>query len=662
MHYGGRLVEEKTRLRKIDYAKMAHRECWLRHPVFGDPSFDNFTKLGETVHRSEPPFEWAVNGSIFSDPKTGYWYYYAAQYPYDYSTPNDNIFHFIIYRSKDKGITWENLGKGFEDFSCPFPGLEEVLMGHPDVILTYDEESDKYWLTYDWVTGVFRWDGNGKRYLEECPDHGVAMAWADRPEGPFHKLNTYVHNNRYESAHLGRFNRGYASSTIKRKNDWICFILQDSGPYYGWALSCRTAKTPDGEWSKPRVILSPDRQEYYPELLEFCFCMNFDGTVYAPATSVAGNRNYQVIFAADLEYAEYPSAWKMVREGSVWHSRPLKDETYGIWGQTLQGFIEDDKVYTMYVGLDDRKYGTLSMASCPLNKLYTDGFTISGHSGKSISPILAAYDDFRLKMEMEYTGTIEVFLKYNGILGPNKPESNAVTSEDSFVDSLSVELSDRKEYRVLFRDKKGAIQVLHRGTTAGKAVSLEVIWEDGHMELCLNQEKVWESDLASILYGRDCMEDSLCVSPVAICTHELTVLDCSCFKVEGIPQRYHLRYSAIEAVLSAMQHNSWTMEQDERFITQKGYVGKGTQSVKWNFRGDSFKLYAPKGPNLGRAEIWVDGFFYGTADLYAETPLPSEVVYEIEGLPGDSRHCVTMKGFEGQGFAVDILEVSGEPA
>ena len=84
--------------------------------------------------------------------------------------------------------------------------------------------------------------------------------------------------------------------------------------------------------------------------------------------------------------------------------------------------------------------------------------------------------------------------------------------------------------------------------------------------------------------------------------------------------------------------------------------------MKWNFRGDGFKLYEPKGPNLGRAEVWVDGFFYGTADMYAETPLPSEVVYEIKGLPGDSRHCVTMKGFEGQGFAVDILEVSGEPA
>ena len=90
-------------------------------------------------------------------------------------------------------------------------------------------------------------------------------------------------------------------------------------------------------------------------------------------------------------------------------------------------------------------------------------------------------------MEMEYTGTVEVFLKYNGILGPNKPESNAVTSEDSFVDSLSVELSDRKEYRVLFRDKKGAIQVLHRGTTAEKASSLEVVWKERRMVLYLNQ-------------------------------------------------------------------------------------------------------------------------------------------------------------------------------
>lgn len=49
-----------------DYAKTEHMEKWLRHPVLGDPSFDTFERIG-IVHRSEPPYEWAVNGSIFRD-------------------------------------------------------------------------------------------------------------------------------------------------------------------------------------------------------------------------------------------------------------------------------------------------------------------------------------------------------------------------------------------------------------------------------------------------------------------------------------------------------------------------------------------------------------------------------------------------------------------
>lgn len=648
-------MKESAKIRKTDYAQMRHMEAWLRHPVLGDPSFDNFTKLGETVHRSEAPFEWAVNGSIFSDPKTGCWYYYVARYPRDYFRPGSSICHFIIYRSRDKGLTWENLGRGFPNLDCPFRGLEGSSMGAPDVAVTYDEAGDKYWLTYDWGAGRLIKKEDAESGFEIFPDAGVAMAWAERPEGPFHLLDTWVHNNRFPSSRIGRFNRGYSSSAFKRKNDWICFIMQDSGPYYGWGLTCRTAKTPDGEWSKPRLLLSPDRPEYYPAILEYCFCVERGGKIYAPATSVAGNRNYQVVFAADLEEAEYPSAWKMIREGSLWHSRPVADERYGIWGQTLQGFVEDGKYYTMYVGMDERNCGTMSVASCPVEQPFKDGFTISGHVGKSVSPILAAYRDFKLRAQMEFTGTVEVFLKYHGIMGPDQCTSNCVTSGESFCSSVSVECDDRQQYRVLLRDPKGSLRVLHTGCCGERIRMLEAEWTKNHLSLSVNQKRAWDGDLSWLPEDFD-------NAPLAICAHEVSVLDCSCFEVEGTPLSYALRYSAREGVLAAMHRPDWKSLRREEFLTEQGYIGDREKWVKWNFHGDGFRIYAPKGPDLGRAEIWVDGYLFATVELYSQREEASAVVYEESGLPGETRHTVVVRGYEGQAFAVDILEVTGKPA
>ena len=67
---------------KTDFTKKENRNYWLRHPTLGDPSFDTFEKLGNTVHKSEPPYEWGVNGCLLVDPKTGHLYLYGGVYPY----------------------------------------------------------------------------------------------------------------------------------------------------------------------------------------------------------------------------------------------------------------------------------------------------------------------------------------------------------------------------------------------------------------------------------------------------------------------------------------------------------------------------------------------------------------------------------------------------
>jgi hypothetical protein len=98
------------KVQKTNYAKAENKDFWLRHPVLGDPSFDSFEKLGKIVHKSEPPYEWAVNGSLFRDPKDGDWYCFVGLYGFGYTGIKNN---FIIYHSKDEGKSRENLGPGF---------------------------------------------------------------------------------------------------------------------------------------------------------------------------------------------------------------------------------------------------------------------------------------------------------------------------------------------------------------------------------------------------------------------------------------------------------------------------------------------------------------------------------------------------------------------
>ncbi|MCX6225626.1 MAG: hypothetical protein NTV01_12895, partial [Bacteroidia bacterium] len=42
---------------RTDFALASQRQAWMRHPVLGDPSFDNFKRYDKNpVQRGNPPF------------------------------------------------------------------------------------------------------------------------------------------------------------------------------------------------------------------------------------------------------------------------------------------------------------------------------------------------------------------------------------------------------------------------------------------------------------------------------------------------------------------------------------------------------------------------------------------------------------------------------
>lgn len=221
---------------KRNYASTQHMNAWLRHPVLGDPSFDTFERLGDTVHRSAPPYEWTVNGSMFRD-FDGAWYCYAGLYPSGYT--HERPARARTYRSYDKGLHWEDLGWTLDE-SFTFQGNEFPTLNGPDVFLVFDKKTGKYLLTYDNSTCNATWEA-AHNLRGTNIDSGAALAWSDSPAGPFHRYPTRFLSNRRTPGACGRWTRLYASCVIPREKDYIAFCLADSDQHFAWALAVTTA-------------------------------------------------------------------------------------------------------------------------------------------------------------------------------------------------------------------------------------------------------------------------------------------------------------------------------------------------------------------------------------------------------------------------------------
>ncbi len=617
----------------IDYAESRYVDVWLRHPVLGDPSFDAFERVpGNPIHTGALPYGWPVNGFFFPDPVSGNCYLYIGDYATGYVGPPPS--RCILYRSKDRGDAWENLGvvlhgdaQMFDKDGCT-----------PDVSVVYAD--GRYHMVYDWGTLNYNKDG------------GLAYAWADKPEGPWHRDAQAITRNSTLTPLLNKYQRTYAATLLRRRQDWLILAMMDSAPH-SWALFAMTAPQPQGPYSERTLVRNVESGYFHPPLMEFYPAFADGGWVYAPATSVARNRNFQVIFRAPLENATDPTAWEIYRHGSVWHSEDVPNEAYGIWGQTFSGWVDAERrLRVLFPSRNEAGFGTINLAARPwAQPLRQRGFHLSGHGAPSLTLLRRNYADFTLNASLRVRGTARILWSYQAPLGPDKPTSDAALHPLSLTRHQGTELGP-KGWRILSADTQGNLAVRASGS---------VPHEDG-WHITLRREA---SGALTLALGVDGLQVwSGMTTPgcgaVGLWVDSHSHLSVDRFAIEGEAQAGTISFLYTEGLLGAGEsHKNWIERKDASFRFGLGALGPdGGGRVKWNFMGSGFALWSPKGPDYGTAEVVLDDAKIATVDLHAAQTQPSRPVFRKTGL-ADTFHAVALQSIKGR-LVVDSLETISE--
>lgn len=594
-----------------DYAEARHAAAWLRHPVYGDPSFDSFQRVpGNPIHRGSAPFDWPVNGFLFLDPVNGHWYVYVGDYGKGYVNPPSRC---LLYRSADQGQTWTNLGVVLQGDPLMFDRG-----GHtPDVSVVYADR--RYHMVYDWGETNFNAEG------------GLAYAWADQPEGPWHRAPEPLTRNSTLPKLLGRYQRTYAATLLRRSRDWLILAMMDHAPH-GWALFAMTASRPDGPYSERRLVRNVEADGFHPPLLEFFPAFVYQSIVYAPATSVALNRNFNAIFRAPLDRAEDPSAWSVFQHGSVWHAEDCENEHFGIWGQTFSGAVDGAGVlHAMFPSRDSQGRGTVNLARRPWSQpLRQRGFVLTGHSGPSLTLVREAYTDFHLEMRFQLRGTARLLLDYAAPLMPNVPASDATLHAVMDTRYTAMEFAPGG-WRLLRLDAAGKEEALASGRRATvKRAFLQLDRRENLLTLSADGHTLWTGPLPSV--------------PAAERTGVLgwrvekdTHLAVDEFRIRGTPRPARITFGPVEALLGAAESPAdWEERHDAAFRFGLGAVSRKTDArAKWNVIGSRLQLWSPRGPGFGKVELRLDGEPVATLDLHAERLESSRAVWRSPKLKED---------------------------
>ena len=628
-----------------DYALLDNKDAWLSHPVLGDPSFDACVRRkNNPICRGTDGLEWPVNGFLLEDPISKNWFVYVGHYPRNYHFGIDHKSSVCtVFRSVNKGLTWEPLGSVFPPEPFYFKGDTESVASAPDVSVVYAD--GKYHMTYDWLLEGTTWSTT-RTYRS-----GVGYAWSEKPEGPFHQADEPIVRGDVpaNAPVLGLYNRFYATTLIRRKNDWMILILTDSGPRYAWGLLAMTAEKPAGPYGPVTPIFHVEGDSYQPPLMEYFPAFVHDGWVYSPSTSVALNRDFQMIQRAKIEDAMNPDAWEMFQHGSVWHGENFEHEAEGMWGQTFSVFIdEEQQMQIMYPSKDSFDRGTINMATRPWNQPYRDqGFSLSGHQGPTLGLLKKDFKSFHLDCLIEMSGAVWFFWNNTAILGPNTPKSNAALHSLSWPHGNALKL-EGGNWQILQMAGEDQINIIATGNYQN--AELQNIKIDcnaiGNTIITIDKQMLWQGLIAGANSGT-----------IGLLVGKNSYAKVEKFTISGEARPAVLTYLHTEGLLGAGQgFVGWQEIKSSQFRFQHGAICENQNGrIKWNFSGTGFSLWQPKGPDYGKIEVFVDGKSAGVIDLFHSDLIASQPVISVKELK-EGFHTVVLKSLSGR-LVADSLDV-----
>ena len=440
----------------------------------------------------------------------------------------------------------------------------------------------------------------------------------------------------------------YAPMLVKREKDWVMLYMMDTAPPRSWALAASTSQQPEGPYSDPVLIKNVEGKENYPPLMEYFPAFSHNEYIYFPATSVATNRNYQLINRVEKEDVTNPGKWEVFSTGSFWHSTNAPNEYAGIWGQTVTGFVDDsDTIVMMYPSKTKDNIGTINLAKASWsNLLRKQGFTLSACEGGSFTWIKKGIDPENLSLDFDLTGTMHLVWDFHKPI-EIKDGWGKHSFDQNEGDYKEIEIS-KNRWNIKYINKL-TIQSIDSGEVTGEnsaARHLELKRVKGFYELTVNHQKCWTGKLNS--------------NPgvIGIMLDPHSTLNMNSFNVMGMVIPGKLYYGYYEALLnSGNQDKDWEFIKDPLFRLEHGAISKSDSAcAKWNFEGTGFELWLPKGPKFGSVSISIDGQLAGNINLKTDHPTGSSAVFKSKSLHRGA-HALYIETRDGH-LPVDCIRVN----
>lgn len=113
-------------------------------------------------------------------------------------------------------------------------------------------------------------------------------------------------------------------------------------------------------------------------------------------------------------------------------------------------------------------------------------------------------------------------------------------------------------------------------------------------------------------------------------------LEITHFCLDGECHSAWQRWLALEGMLgAAAPAGEWSEVKAADFCHGFGLSSEIVGArLKWNFEGQTVRLLAPRGPQFGQGEVWIDGIYRAEVDFYHPDLQPSAVLFEATLKPG----------------------------